>query len=103
MAEKRKTYPRDASILFKTLKKICSESHFRINSIDETIQQIAMSTPPSLFSYGETIEVSVQPEGDDRALVCVKSEPKVFFNITARGALERNIENIYHKLEEELA
>lgn len=102
MTEKRKIYPYNADTVFESLKNVCSKSWFIVKSVDESIRRIIMSTPPSLFSYGERIEAIVQPEGDDKALVYVKSKPKVFFNITAGGAVERNIQKIYQILDEEL-
>ncbi|MCK4459371.1 MAG: hypothetical protein KAU52_06590 [Methanosarcinales archaeon] len=102
MTEKRKIYPHDANTIFRTLENVCTKSWFTVENIDESIRRIVMTTPPSLFSYGESIEVIVQPEGSDKALVYVKSEPKIFFNITAGGAIERNIRKLYQTLDEEL-
>jgi len=101
MVEK-KIYQYDVYTVFKSLKEICSKSSFVIDSIDESIRRITISTRPSLFSYGENIEVIVQPEGDNKTLVYVKSKPKAFFNITAARAVKRNIQKIYGMLDEVL-
>ena len=97
-----KIYPYDADTVFENLKNVCSNSSFTVITVDESVRRIIMSTPPSLFSYGESIEIIVQPEGNNRALVYVKSKPKVFFNITAGDAVERNIQKIYQTLDEVL-
>ena len=102
MTEKKKIYPYDADSVFESLEDVCSRSWFRVNSVDDSIRRIIMSTPPSLFSYGESIEAIVQPEADNKTLVYVKSEPKVFFNITVGGAIERNIQKIFQMLDEVL-
>ena len=102
MTEKKKIYPYNADTVFESFKNVCSKSWFTVISVDMSIRRIIMSTPPSPFSYGESIEAIVQPEGDNKALVYVKSEPKVFFNITSGGAVERNIQNIYQMLDDEL-
>lgn len=101
MVEK-KIYHYDVNTVFKSLKGACSKSSFIINSIDESIRRITISTRLSLFSYGENIEVIVQPEGSNKTLVYVKSEPKVFFNITAAGTVKRNIQRIYRLLDDAL-
>lgn len=102
MSEKRKTYPYNADVVFNSLKKVLSHSRFSVKNIDDSIKRIIATTHPSLFSYGESIEIIVQPEGEDKALVYIKSEPKVFFNITAGGAVERNIREIFEVLDGEL-
>lgn len=102
MPEEKKFYSYDADTVFESLKNVCSKSWFTVISVDESIRRIIMSTPPSLFSYGESIEAIVQSEGNNKALVYLKSKPKVFFNITARGAVERNIQKIYQMLDEAL-
>ena len=102
MSEKKKVYPHDAETVYESLKEVCARSWFRINRTNDSIRRIILSTPLSLFSYGETIEVIVQPEGNDKSLVYVKSEPKVFFNITAGSAVERNIRKIFQMLDEVL-
>lgn len=101
MAEKRKSYPHNADTVFACVKKI-SASSFTVKNVDESIRRIILSTSPSLFSYGETIEVIVQPEENNKALVYVKSAPKAFFNITAESAAERNIQKIYQMLDNAL-
>ena len=102
MTEKKEIYPYNAETVFKSLKNVCSESWFTVISVDESIKRIILSTPPSLFSYGESIEAIVQPEGNNKALVYVKSKPKVFFNITTGSAVERNVQKIYQMLDEAL-
>lgn len=101
MVEK-KIYHYDVNTVFKSLKEACSKSSFIINSIDESIRRITISTRLSLFSYGENIEVIVQPEGSNKTLVYVKSEPKVFFNIAAARTIKRNIQRIYRLLDDAL-
>jgi len=101
MAETRKIYPYDADTVFKGLKDICYRSEFVVKKFDESIRRIIISTPLSLFSFGENIEIIVQPKENNKALVYVKSEPKVFHNITAESAVERNIVNIFQMLDEE--
>lgn len=101
MAEKRKSYPHNADTVFACVKKICASS-FTIKNVDESVRRIIMTTGPSLLSYGETIEVIVQPEENDKALVYVKSAPKAFFNITAQSTAERNIQKIYQMLDNAL-
>lgn len=102
MTEKKKIYPYNADSVFESFKNVCTKSGFTVISVDESIRRTILSTPHSLFSYGESIEAIVQPEGDNKALVYVKSEPKMFFNITAGGAVERNIQKIYQMLDDEL-
>jgi predicted oxidoreductase (fatty acid repression mutant protein) len=102
MTEKREIYLYDANTVFKALKEVSGKSWFIVKTVDESIRRIIMSTPPSFLSYGERIEVIVQPEGNDKTLVYVKSEPKVFFNVTAGDAIERNIQKLYQMLDDEL-
>jgi len=102
MSEKKRIYSYNANVVFESLKKVSSRSRFIVKNIDESIKRIIVTTQPSLFSYGESIEIIVQPEGEDKALVYVKSEPIVFFNITAGGAVERNIQEIFQMLDEKL-
>ena len=102
MIETKKNYPYDANTVFKSLKNVCSKSSFTIISVDESIRRIIMFTSLSLFSYGESIEIIVQPEGNNKALVYVKSKPKVFLNITADDTVKQNIQKVYRKLDEEL-
>ena len=101
LTEERRIYSYDQEITFQAVKNVCSRSWFVIKEIDESIGRIIMSTPPSLFSYGENVEVIVQPK-DEGTLVYIKSKPKVFFNISAGGAVERNINRLYQMLDEEL-
>jgi dTDP-D-glucose 4,6-dehydratase len=102
MTEKKKVYPYNADAVFTAIKNICGSSRFALKRIDEPIKRIIMSTNPSLFSYGENIEIIVQPEGNDKALVYIKSEPKVFFNITSGGAVEQNIQEILRIIDDNL-
>ena len=101
MIEKR-IYPYEIDTVFKFLKDVCGRSPFEIKTVDESIHQIIVSTRLSLFSYGENIEIIAQPEGNNETLVYIKSEPKVFFNITAKNTIKRDIQNIYRMLEEML-
>jgi len=102
MVEKKKIYSYEADIVFGKLKEECSKFWFKVISIDESIRRITLSTPPSLMSYGESIEIIVQAEKNNESLVYVKSTPKLFFNISAGGAVERNIQKIYQILDEVL-
>ncbi|MCD6317575.1 hypothetical protein J7M02_00730 [Candidatus Aerophobetes bacterium] len=101
MVEKR-IYPYKVDTVFKFLKDICGKSPFVVKTVDESVHQIIISTRPSLLSYGENIEIIVQPEGDNETLVYIKSEPKAFFNITAKHTIKRNVQSIYRMLEEML-
>ena len=100
--ETKKIYPFAAETVFTCLEEICFTSRFNIKSVDKSIKRIIITTPPSLFSYGENIEIIVQSEINNRALVYVKSEPKVSLNLTARSAVEKNIEAIYRMLDKQL-
>ena len=95
-------YSFDAETVFKCLEEICFKSRFNIKSVDKSIKRIILNTPLSLFSYGENIEIIVQSEINDKALVYVKSEPKVSFNLTAGSAVKKNIEEIYRMLDKQL-
>lgn len=101
MIEKR-IYPYKVDTVFEFLKDVCNRPSFTVKNIDESIRRITISTQPSLFSYGENLEVIAQPENHNKTLVYIKSEPKAFFNITARSVAKRNIQNIYIMLEKAL-
>ena len=98
--EVKKIYPFDAESAFKCLERICFKSRFNIKSVDKSIKRIILTTPLSLFSYGENVEIIVQPEINNSALVYVKSEPKSSLNLTAGNAVKKNIEEIYRMLDE---
>ena len=97
--EIKKIYPFDAESVFKCLEEICFKSRFSIKSVDNSIKRIILTTSPSLLSYGENIEIIVQSEIDNRALVYVKSKPKISLNLTAGSAVKKNIEEIYRMLD----
>ena len=97
--ETKKIYPFDEETVFAFLVEICSKSRFNIKNVDKSIKRIIVSTPPSLFSYGENIEIIIHPEINNRALVYVKSTPKVFLNLTSRRAVKGNIKEIYRRLD----
>lgn len=98
--EIKKIYQFDSKTVFKHLKDICFESRFSIKSVDNSIKRIILTAPLSLLSYGENIEIIVQSEINNRALVYVKSEPKSSLNLTAGSAVKKNIEEIYKMLDE---
>lgn len=98
--EIKKIYQFDAETVFKHLEDICFKSRFSIKSVDNSIKRIILTTPLSLLSYGENIEIIVQSEINNRALVYVKSEPKLSLNLTAGSAVKKNIEEIYKMLDE---
>lgn len=102
MTEEKKIYSYDVNTIFKALKDVSNKSSFSVKTIEESIKRIILSSPPSLLSYGERIEVIVQQEGDDRALVYVRSEPKFFLNVTAKNTVKGNIQKIYQMLDDEL-
>lgn len=100
--ESRKIYPFAAETVFTCLEEICFTSRLNVKSVDKSIKRIIIATPPSLFSYGENIEIIVQSEINNRALVYIKSEPKMSLNLTAGSAVKRNIEEIYRMLDESI-
>ena len=99
MMEEVRKYSINADSMFEKLKKLSETLGFQVDKIDETNRRLMLSTGLSLFSYGETVEVIVNQEKEG-SRVYVRSEPKVWFNITAQGNVKRNVEHIFKMLEE---
>lgn len=103
MSENKRTYKQDVTVVFDKVKEITQRlPSFHIVETNESIRRIRLSTLPSLFSYGENVEIIVQPQSGGGSLVYVRSDPKIFFNITAGGAVQRNITQIFQALDEAL-
>ena len=105
MSENKKTYSNNADTVFSIILNICENKKFVLKSKDKQIRRIIMSTPTSILSvsFGEMIEIIVQPEIDGSSLVYIKSEPKYLFNIPARKAAEKNVIELFNIIDEELS
>lgn len=104
MSDKEATnfYPFDVNTVIDKLIEICkSERKFRIQRIDNTNRRIILKTGMSLFSYGEIIEVIVNPQNNG-SLVYISSKPKAWFNITADKKISLNINYIFETLDRSL-
>ena len=105
MSENKKTYSNNADTVFSIILEICENKKFVLKSIDKQIKRIIMSTNTSILSvsFGEIIEIIVQPKTDGGSLVYIKSKPKYFFNIPARKFAEKNIKELFDIIDEELS
>lgn len=95
--ELSKTYAADADSIFDRTIRICKELGYHADSIDNPIRRIKASTSPSLFSYGEEIEIIVSHRGENHATVHVNVKPKVWFNITSDTSTP--VKRIFDKLD----
>ena len=105
MSENKKTYSNNADTVFSIILKICENKKFVLKSIDKQIKRIIMSTTTSILSvsFGEMIEIIVQPEINGGSLVYIKSKPKYKFNIPARKFAEKNVKELFNIIDEELS
>lgn len=101
MVEEVRKYSASADYVFDKLKQLSGKSGFQVDRIDETNRRLMLSTGLSLLSYGETIEVIVNPENSG-SRVYVSSKPKVWFNITAEGSTRRNVQRVFEILDKNL-
>ena len=102
MYEELRKYQVGPKMIFDKLKKICSESGFNLDSVEETNKRLKLSSGLSLFSYGENIEVVINRDKDGGSCVHINSKPKIWFNITAEGNNKRNVQQIFELIEKEL-
>jgi len=102
MTEEVRKYKTDPDKIFVMLKESSKDAGFNIDKIDETNRRLILSTGMSLLSYGENVEVIVNPEREGGSKVYVKSWPRVWFNVTADGNVKRNIQKIFDSLEKDL-
>lgn len=105
MSEKKKVYSNNADAVFSIILKICENKKFSFKDIDKQIRRIVMSTPTSILSisFGEMVEIIVQPKIDGGSLVYIKSKPKYFFNISAKQIADKNVTELFNMIDEELS
>lgn len=101
LSEDTKIYRADAEAVFEAVKKVCKKSGLSVTSIDPVIRRIEASTGPSLISWGENVEIIVSPRIEGAA-VNVRSTGKHWLNIGALPQTERNVKDIFRRLDEEI-
>ncbi len=77
----RREYAHDAELVFAILLPILSKL-YDIKNIHKKIKCVEVSSGASLFSFGETFEVSVAAN-DGGSVVRVRAKSKVRWNVTS--------------------
>lgn len=83
-----------------------NEDEFVLEKIDDNIRTVYLKGRLSLFSWGETITVSISNTSTGEAEVKISSTPKTgaaFGGIMDMGKNKKNIEKIMYVLSEELS
>ncbi len=84
--------------MLQRVKVSCNKLGFRIIKEDAITRRVLASSGLSALSWGETMDILVSQQKDG-STVTVESRPKVWFNLTAQGAAERNAKKFFEELE----
>jgi hypothetical protein len=90
----RQRFPFPADQVFAGLKSVLPAAGYEVKSADALIGRIVASAGMSAFSWGEDISISVEPEGEEAAVVTLQSGLKVGINTAAAHRNTQNAERI---------
>ena len=95
-------YNADPADVFEHLHKLCKQNDLRVTEINRSINRIKLSTPLSLFSWGENYTLFLN-SNENTTQILIEGSPKFIANITGHTkantiiqAIVKELDRIFH-------
>lgn len=98
----RQRFPFDCDDLFSSALSALKAEGFKVRHLDRTIGRISASTGMSLFSWGENLTLTIEPDGDGGAVLGIESSLKVGVNLAGNHRHSKNFDKIVRATSREL-
>jgi hypothetical protein len=98
MARLSKDYPLPANVLLDLVRTALLHLNIQMDTQASAGFQVSGTTATSLFSWGETVRVMVDPLPQGSRLVA-ESQPTLFTNIFAAPRAESNVVALVHEVD----
>lgn len=91
-------FPYSADLVFDVLEKAVENADMSIKKSDRNLRRATVSVGMSLFSWGETVSISVNKIDDESCVVAMDSSLKFGANVTGAHKHQKNFDKIIYSL-----
>jgi len=96
-------FPYNADLVFDVLERAIENADMSVKKIDKNLRRATISVGMSLFSWGETVSISVNKIDDESCVVAMDSSLKFGANVTGAHKHQKNFDKIIYSLSDLLS